>query len=109
MSLDQFYLDRRYEMKKRSKILEDKHFRHELEREMGAYERDHTPYFLSSDDDGHWYLVKVEARQAWETWRDGGDVDDPTSWSVPDYATFLGGSPSQVEFIILKSPVVVKG
>lgn len=49
-------------------------------------------YFLSRDNDSHWYIVAESHRSDWFRWLDS-DSDD-----VPVYATPVGGSPSDVVF-----------
>jgi len=58
---------------------------------MGEY------YFLDSDDDGHWYVVKECYRQKWDEWRNL-DENDERSWSPPPFAVMLGVHPNQIVF-----------
>jgi hypothetical protein len=55
-------------------------------------------YFLSSDNDGHWYVIPESHRQNWDKWVDL-DSDDEESWNVPEYAKEVNGSPSLVTFL----------
>lgn len=52
-------------------------------------------FFLDRDDDSHWYLIPVSARQAWQDWvadpesemPDGvSGIDDPSGISFADWA-----------------------
>jgi hypothetical protein len=54
-------------------------------------------FFLSSDNDGHWYLVPVEILPEWDRWCNL-DADDEASWTPPEGAQRIGGSPSRVSF-----------
>lgn len=54
-------------------------------------------YFLSVDNDCHWYVIPESRRKEWDAWRDI-DEDDEASWNVPDWALAVGGSPTLVTF-----------
>lgn len=54
-------------------------------------------YFLSQDNDSHWYVVPVSRRTDWEKWLEL-DPDNESAWNTPDFAEEVGGSPSLVEF-----------
>jgi len=54
-------------------------------------------FFLAQDNDGHWYLIPVDRRAEWEAWTNIPS-DDERSWESPEWATAIGGSPSQVTF-----------
>lgn len=54
-------------------------------------------YFLSTDGDGHWYLVPDAHRAEWQEWADL-DGDDERAWEPPDYAKPLGGGPQGITF-----------
>lgn len=54
-------------------------------------------YFLSSDDDGHWYIVPKSKEMDWGIWLNL-DSEDEESWTVPSYAKPINGSPSKVTF-----------
>ncbi len=62
--------------------------------------REYTPqerYFLSRDNDGHWYVVPVSKMKEWYLWCDFGP-EDADSWQVPVWAEEIGGSPCLVTF-----------
>ena len=54
-------------------------------------------YFLSQDNSSHWYIIPVDKQSAWEAWT-GLDEDDEKSWTAPEWAIALSGSPSLVTF-----------
>lgn len=54
-------------------------------------------FFIDSDSDSHWYVIPVEYEQEWSDWCDI-DTDDERSWSPPEFATPIGGSPNRVRF-----------
>jgi hypothetical protein len=54
-------------------------------------------YFLMSDNDGHWYVVKEQYRKQWEEWLDL-DSEDERAWTPPGFAMSLGCSPTCVTF-----------
>lgn len=54
-------------------------------------------FFLSQDNDGHWYIVQAARRDDWLTWLEQ-DEDEEASWEEPDFAERLGGAPDLVEF-----------
>jgi len=54
-------------------------------------------FFISSDDDGHRYLVPADKREEWNLWRNIPSEDE-RSWEVPSFATEIGMAPSNVEF-----------
>lgn len=56
-------------------------------------------YFLSQDQDCHWYLIPAEFRADWERWTELPPEDDE-AWSVPVYAEMLGGGPDDLEFFL---------
>lgn len=47
-------------------------------------------YFLSVDNDGHWYLVPLDRRRDWHAWADLPE-DDERAWDAPDYAKRIDG------------------
>jgi hypothetical protein len=49
-------------------------------------------FFIDCDDDGHWYVVPVAMRPAWEVWLD----EDPND--VPEWAREVGGAVNYVTF-----------
>ena len=63
---------------------------------------------LVSDDDGHWYVVPVEHKDAFHRWvqavgffwEQESEGDEPAR---PEWAQEVGGSPSRVEF---ENPVI---
>lgn len=54
-------------------------------------------FYLARDNDGHWFVVPIANREDWRTWLDL-DGDDERSWTVPDFAEPVDGSPSLVSF-----------
>lgn len=58
-----------------------------------------TKYFLDNDDDGHWYLVPVEEREAFEEWLDS-DVDEHHIFTAKAYEYMIGGHPNKIEFYL---------
>lgn len=54
-------------------------------------------YFLSSDNDGHWYVIPIDKEEEWSEFMDL-DEDDIASWDVPEWADAIGGAPSLVRF-----------
>lgn len=58
---------------------------------------DNEGFFLSMDNDGHWFIIPVERRDEWNDWIDL-DQSDEASWDVPEWADDLNGSPSNVIF-----------
>ena len=56
-------------------------------------------YFLSRDNDAHWYLVDNAIRDQWFAWLDIPS-DDERSWKVPAGAERLDGGPEMVVFCL---------
>jgi hypothetical protein len=54
-------------------------------------------YQLVSDNDEHWYVIPTEHDREWADFLDI-DSDDERSWTVPEWACPVGGSPSLVIF-----------
>lgn len=54
-------------------------------------------YFLSQDNDCHWFVIPVARQREWDLWREI-DSDDERAWTPPDFAQAIGGSPSTVTF-----------
>lgn len=54
-------------------------------------------FFLSRDNDFHWYIIPVARQQEWDEWREISE-DDERSWTPPDFAKPVGGAPSLVTF-----------
>lgn len=52
-------------------------------------------YFLSQDNDCHWFIIPVENRNEWNAWLEEEGED---SWVVPSFAIEVGGRPSKVTF-----------
>lgn len=53
-------------------------------------------YCLVSDGDGHWFVIPVYEREAWDTFCDSPNYGyEP----VPEFAETVGGAPSLVTFI----------
>lgn len=50
-------------------------------------------FFLSQDDDSHWYIIPIERQQEWDNWRAMND-----DFSVPPYAIPVNGAPRRVVF-----------
>jgi len=53
-------------------------------------------YFLDQDNSSHWYIVRADKREEWDTWTTL-DEDDPEGWKVPSFAYSIDG-PNQVTF-----------
>ena len=58
---------------------------------------EYESYFLSQDNDSHWYVIPSEKEEDWNDFLDI-DEDDEASWDIPDWADAIGGSPSLVRF-----------
>lgn len=56
-----------------------------------------TRYFLSRDNDAHWYVIPVAKQQEWDEWR-GIPEDDSRSWEPPEFAMPINGSLTLVTF-----------
>jgi len=54
-------------------------------------------FYLSRDNDSHWYVIPAAKRREWEEWLDIPE-DDERAWEVPDFARPVGGSPTLVTF-----------
>ena len=54
-------------------------------------------FFLSTDNDSHWYVIPVECREDWEAFCDL-DPDSEAAWTSPDWAVAVGGPPDLVTF-----------
>lgn len=54
-------------------------------------------YYLSMDNDGHWFVVPTDKAGEWGEWK-RLDQDDERAWTPPDFAKQVGGSPSLVTF-----------
>lgn len=55
-------------------------------------------FFLSTDNDSHWYLVPVAKAAEWEEWS-AIPEDDERAWDAPDFAKPLGGALGLVTFV----------
>lgn len=61
-------------------------------------------FMLTSDDDGHWYIIPADERRAFDKWvRDTGRYwEDPDAMEYPgdqpEWARAVGGSVSLVTF-----------
>lgn len=53
-------------------------------------------FFLSSDQDGHNFVVPSSKRDEWNAWLDL-DQNTPEAWEVPEWAHPLNG-PQSIEF-----------
>ena len=56
-----------------------------------------TRFILVQDNDSHWFVIPETEREEWGDWRDFPDTDK-RSWTPPDFAQAVGGSPSLVTF-----------
>lgn len=56
-------------------------------------------YFLSQDNDCHWYIIPNKNREEWREWVDNVDEDDPKSWDAPDFAKTISGGASSITFL----------
>lgn len=54
-------------------------------------------FYLSRDDDGHWYIVPADKEGEWEDWL-SLNPDDEASWEAPEWAFPIGGAISLVKF-----------
>lgn len=52
-----------------------------------------TRWMLNNDDDGHWYLVPVEQKDAFDEWVYGDDTAEQPAGVTP-----LAGHPNNVTF-----------
>lgn len=59
-------------------------------------------FYLTQDNDSHWYVVPVERQQEWDDWC-AIDPDDERAWDAPDFAQQVGGSYTLVTF---ENPVI---
>lgn len=70
-----------------------------MQRQSDVEQVAYFAYFLSQDNDCHYYLVPADKREAWNAWRELDGVDE-RSWMVPEYAIRVNGSPAQIEFLL---------
>ncbi len=54
-------------------------------------------YFLSQDNDCHWYVIPADKRDEWNAWCEI-DPDDDLAWDPPSFAKPINGSPTLVTF-----------
>ena len=54
-------------------------------------------YFLSQDNDCHWYLVPVRLTPTWVEWL-ALDSDDERAWTEPAGVLAVNGAPTRVTF-----------
>ncbi|WP_312405186.1 hypothetical protein [Rhizobium sp.] len=54
-------------------------------------------FYLSQDNDGHWFVIPVSKASEWGEWL-RIDSDDERAWTAPDFAKQVGGSPCLVTF-----------
>jgi hypothetical protein len=54
-------------------------------------------YCITSDNDGHNYVIPVDKMSDWHEWCDI-DSEDERSWEAPEWAKSIGGCPSLVVF-----------
>lgn len=59
-------------------------------------------YLIDNDDDGHWYVMPVEQREAFEEWWANGAVTDQ-----PEGVSMLPGHPAN--FVFFTDPRNEKG
>jgi hypothetical protein len=59
-------------------------------------------FYLSQDNDCHWYIIPLEKQQEWSKWCNL-DSEDENSWEPPDFAIPINGNPSSV---IFENPVI---
>ncbi len=57
----------------------------------------HERWYLTTDNDSHWYVVPLARRGEWEAWCEI-DPDDERAWTPPEFAVVVGGSPGLVTF-----------
>lgn len=55
-------------------------------------------FYLTTDNDGHWFIVPVSKQDEWTAWCEL-DQDDPSAWKYPEFAEGIGGSPTLVTFL----------
>jgi hypothetical protein len=53
------------------------------------------PFILTSDEDGHHYVIPASRQMEWGKWCSSPNYGDE---DVPDWAERVGGAPSLVEF-----------
>lgn len=54
-------------------------------------------FYLTQDNDSHWYVVPLVNKHEWDEWCDI-DPDDERAWMPPEFAKAVGGSPCLVTF-----------
>lgn len=54
-------------------------------------------YYLSTDNDSHWYVVPLARKDEWDAWR-AIPEDDERAWDPPEFAIPVGGAPCLVTF-----------
>ena len=54
-------------------------------------------HILIQDNDGHWYVIPADRGKDFNQWLEL-DPDDDKSWTKPEYADDVGGSPTLVKF-----------
>ena len=54
-------------------------------------------YFLSQDNDCHWFIIPADKRDEWNAWCEI-ESDDEQAWEPPDFAYPINGHPSGVTF-----------
>lgn len=54
-------------------------------------------FYLTQDNDCHWYVVPAEKETEWSEFLEL-DPNDEASWDVPEWAEQVGGSPTLVKF-----------
>ena len=58
-------------------------------------------YFLTQDQDSHWYTVPVEQRAEFQRLDEGGEETEVEF--ISKFSRYVvGGDPSRIEFIIVK-------
>ncbi|MGO8211808.1 hypothetical protein ACC782_33550 [Rhizobium ruizarguesonis] len=54
-------------------------------------------FYLTTDNDSHWYVVPVAHKEEWDAWCEI-DSDDERAWTPPEFARAVGGAPCLVTF-----------
>jgi len=54
-------------------------------------------YYLTKDNDSHWYVVPLSKKTEWEAWKEIPS-DDERTWEAPDFARRTYGSYELVTF-----------
>lgn len=65
---------------------------------MSAIQPEPGPYFLTTDNDGHWYVIPVARSDHWDACALQNFEGEEGCGEIPDYADPVGGSPGLVRF-----------